>query len=168
MKKLVLASAMAVASVCLVSAPALRAQGSEQITIQNPAEFNAYQQATSQTDPAAKASALEAFLKNYPQSVVKKTVLDDLVDTYQQMGKTDEVLSAASRLLQIDPNYMKAIYISVALKKSQCLKTNDAQVCDDAAALAKISKATGGSSYVARDPADIGRVFQEAIGKRAG
>ena len=38
----------------------------------------------------------------------------------------------------------------------------------DAAALAKISKATGGSSYVARDPADIGRVFQEAIGKRAG
>lgn len=137
MKKLVLASAMAVASVCLVAAPTLRAQGSEQITIQNPAEFNAYQQATSQTDPAAKASALEAFLKNYPQSVVKKTVLDDLVDTYQQMGKTDEVLSAASRLLQVDPNYMKAIYISVALKKSQCLKTNDAQVCDDAAALAK-------------------------------
>ena len=137
MKKLVLASAMAVASVCLVSAPALRAQGSEQITIQNPAEFNAYQQATSQTDPAAKTSALEAFLKNYPQSVVKKTVLDDLVDTYQQMGKTDEVLSAASRLLQIDPNYMKAIYISAMLEKSQCMKTNDAQVCSDAGAMAQ-------------------------------
>ncbi len=137
MKKLVLASAMAVAGICLVSAPTLRAQGSDQITIQNPAEFNAYQQATSQTDPAAKASALEGFLKNYPQSVVKKAVLDDLIDTYQQLGKADEELGAASRLLQIDPNYMKAIYISVALKKSQCLKTNDAQVCDDAAALAK-------------------------------
>ena len=74
MKKLVLATAMALASICLVSAPTLRAQGSDQITIQNPAEFNAYQQATSQTDPTAKAQALEDFLKNYPQSVVKKSV----------------------------------------------------------------------------------------------
>jgi len=137
MKKLVLASAMALASVCLVSTPTLSAQGSDQITIQNPAEFNAYQQATSQTDPAAKASALEEFLKNYPQSVVKKAVLDDLMDAYQQTGKVDEELSAASRLLQVDPNYMKAIYISVALKKSQCLKSSEAQVCDDAAALAQ-------------------------------
>ena len=57
MKKLVLASAMAVASICIVAAPTLYAQGENQGTIQisNPAEFNAYQQATSQTDPAAKA-----------------------------------------------------------------------------------------------------------------
>ena len=137
MKKLVLATAMALTSVCLVSAPTLRAQGSDQITIQNPAEFNAYQQATSQTDPNAKAQALEDFLKNYPQSVVKKNVLDDLMDSYQQTGKIDEELSAASRLLQIDPNYMKAIYISVALKRSQCLKSSDPQVCGDASALAQ-------------------------------
>jgi hypothetical protein len=137
MKKLVLASAMALASISLVSAPALSAQGSDQITIQNPAEFNAYQQATSQTDPNAKAAALEEFLKNYPQSVVKKNVLDDLIGTYLQAQKPDEVLSAASRLLQIDPNNTKAIFYSVTLKKSQCLKTNDAQVCDDAAALAQ-------------------------------
>jgi tetratricopeptide (TPR) repeat protein len=137
MKKLVLATAMALASICLVSAPTLRAQGSDQITIQNPAEFNAYQQATSQTDPSAKAQALEDFLKNYPQSVVKKNVLDDLIDTYQQLGKADEELSAASRLLQVDPTYMKAIYVSVLLKRSQCLRTGDAQVCGDAAALAQ-------------------------------
>jgi hypothetical protein len=137
MKKLVLASAMALASISLVSAPTLRAQGSDQITIQNPAEFNAYQQATSQTDPTAKAKALEDFLTAYPQSVVKKNVLDDLMDTYQQAGKIDEELSAASRILQIDPNYMKAIYISVALKRSQCLKASDAQVCGDASALAQ-------------------------------
>jgi tetratricopeptide (TPR) repeat protein len=138
MKKLVLASTMAFASICLVSAPTLSAQGADQGTIQisNPAEYNAYQQATSQTDPNAKASALEEFLKNYPQSVVKKSVLDDLIDAYQQLGKPDEVLSAASRLLQVDPNYVKAIYMSVAIKKSQCLKTSEAQVCDDAAALA--------------------------------
>jgi hypothetical protein len=137
MKKLVLASAMALVSISLVSAPTLRAQGSDQITIQNPAEFNAYQQATSQTDPTAKAQALEDFLKNYPQSVVKKNVLDDLMDTYQQAGKTDEVLSAATRLLQVDPANMKAVYISVQLKRSQCIRTSDPQVCGDAAALAQ-------------------------------
>ena len=137
MKKLVLASAMALASVYLVSAPTLCAQGSDQITIQNPAEFNAYQQATSQTDPAAKASALEDFLKNYPQTVVKKNVLEDLMGVYQQQGKVDELLGAASRLLQVDPNNMHAIYISAALKKSQCLKASEAQVCDDAAAIAQ-------------------------------
>ena len=32
---------------------------------------------------------------------------------------------------------MKAIYVSVALKKSQCLKSSDPQICDDAAALAQ-------------------------------
>jgi tetratricopeptide (TPR) repeat protein len=137
MKKLVLASAMALAGIYLVSAPTLRAQNSDQITIQNPAEFNAYQQASSQTVPATKAAALEEFLKNYPQSVVKKAVLEDLLITYQQMGKVDEALSAASRILQIDPNSMRALYIAVALKKSQCLKTNDAQICNDGGALAQ-------------------------------
>jgi hypothetical protein len=139
MKKLVLASAMALASVCLVSAPTLCAQGADQGTIQisNPAEFNAYQQATSQTDPNAKATALEEFLKNYPQSVVKKSVLEDLLGAYQQLNKVDELLSAASRLLQVDPNNMHAIYVSVALKKSQCLKSSEAQVCGDAGALGR-------------------------------
>jgi tetratricopeptide (TPR) repeat protein len=151
MKKLVFASAMALASVSLVSSPALRAQapaqegGSDQITIQNPAEFNAYQQASTQTDPAAKTAALESFLQTYPQSVVKKAVLDELIVTYQSLNQPDKALSAASRLLQIDPNNMRAIYISVFIKKSQCLKSidpssgvsNDAQACDDAATLAQ-------------------------------
>jgi hypothetical protein len=135
MKKLVFASVMALASISLVSAPTLRAQDS--ITIKDPAEFNAYQMATTQTDPKAKASALESFLTSYPQSVVKKAVLDLLIDTYQQgLNDPDHTLSAASRLLQVDPNNMKAIFISVYIKKGQCAKTQDAQTCDDAAALA--------------------------------
>jgi tetratricopeptide (TPR) repeat protein len=148
MKKLVFASAMALASVSLVSAPALRAQGQDnsgQITIQNPAEFNAYQQASTQTDPAAKASALESFLQTYPQSVVKKAVLDELIGTYQQLNQPDKAVSAASRLLQIDPNNMKAIFFSVYVKKGECQKSVDPQTgkltdpspCDDAATLAQ-------------------------------
>jgi hypothetical protein len=134
MKKFVYVSLMALASLGLLIAPTLRAQ--DQITIKDPAEFNAYQNATTQTDPKAKAAALETFLQTYPQSVVKNAVLDSLLDTYQATGDSDKTLSAASRLLQVDPNNMKAVFFSVAIKKGQCIKTSDAQTCDDAGALA--------------------------------
>lgn len=144
MKKIVFATVMALASMGLVE-PMLHAQeqgGS--ISIKDPAEYNAYMMATSQSDPKAKAAALEQFLTQYPQSVVKSVVLDTLIGTYQQLQSPDQTLSAASRLLQIDPNNMKAIFISVFIKKSECAKSVDAtgkskdpQTCDDVAALAQ-------------------------------
>lgn len=147
MKKIVFASVMALASFSLVVAPMLRAQQDNQtISIKDPAEYNAYQMATTQSDPNAKAEALESFLKTYPQSQVKASVLDMLLDTYfQQLRSPDKALSAASRLLQVDPNNMKALYMSVYIKKSQCSKSvdsktgksNDTQTCDDGAAMAQ-------------------------------
>ena len=146
MKKLVLASAMALASVALIASPVVRAQdNSGQITISDPAEFNAYQNAVTQTQPAAKAAALEDFLQKYPKSVVKTAVLQDLIGTYQQMNDPDKVLSAASRLLEVEPNNMQAVFISVYLKKNQCQQSIDQSTgeskspatCDDAAALAQ-------------------------------
>jgi hypothetical protein len=68
MKKLVFASAMALASMCLVSTPALRAQDAGQITIQDPAEFNSLSKRHHPDRPGAKAAALEGFLQAYPQS----------------------------------------------------------------------------------------------------
>jgi hypothetical protein len=149
MKKLVFASAMAVAGMSLVFAPALRAQaapaGQGTIQISNPDEFNAYQQASTQTDPTAKAAALEDFLTKYPQSVVKNTVLDELMDAYQQTGNVDKALGAATRMLQVDPNNMKAIFLSVFLDKTACQKAvdpksgnlTDPQPCDNGALLAQ-------------------------------
>src|ERR1035437_5449691 len=142
MKKFVLASVMALASVILVYGPALRAQDSDTISIKDPAEYNAYQMASTQTDPKAKIAGLETFLQTYPQSVVKKAVLDMLIDTYQSIQDPEHTLSAASRLLQADPNNMKAIFISAFIKKGQCGKTSDVQTCDDAAALARKGLAT--------------------------
>ena len=135
MKKLVFASVMALASLNLVSAPTLRAQ--QDISIKDPAEYNAYSMASTQADPKAKAAGLESFLTTYPQSQAKTAALNMLVDTYQQLNDTDHALSAASRLLQVDPTNFKALFLSVAIKKGQCLKTSDAQTCDDAAALAQ-------------------------------
>ena len=143
MKKLVLATVMAVASISLVSAPTLRAQGAGTVSIQNPAEFNAYQQASTQTDPTARASSEESFLTTYPQSVVKNSVLDDLIVTYQKLGDLDKTAGAATRLLQVDPNNMHALYVAAYVKRSQCLNSGDAQACTDAGALgAKGLKAT--------------------------
>jgi hypothetical protein len=131
---------MALAGISLAVAPMLRAQDS--ITIKDPAEFNAYQTATGQSDPKAKAAALESFLTTYPQSVVKNDVLDRLLNTYyypapQGTGEADKALSAASRLLQVDPNNLEAILYSVNIKNGQCAKTQDATTCDDSAALAR-------------------------------
>ena len=136
MKKTVFALVMALASISLVSAPMLRAQDS--ITIKDPAEYNTYTNAIGQTDPKTKAQALEGFLTTYPQSVVKSSVLDTLIDAYyQDLRDADKTLSAATRLLQADPSNMKAILYSVIVKKSQCVKTSDAQTCNDTAALAQ-------------------------------
>lgn len=138
MKKFVFASVMALASLSLVSAHTLRAQDQSSGTIQikDPAEFNAYQMATSQADPKAKAAAEEDFLTKYPNSVAKKTVLNDLLQAYQQLNDQDGILKTATRILQDDPNNLGAIYFSVAIKKSQCAKTSDQATCDDMAALA--------------------------------
>jgi hypothetical protein len=137
MKKLVFASLMALVSISLVIAPALRAQDTGTIQIKDPAEFNAYQNAYTQTDPKAKAAALETFLTTYPQSVVKRAVLDMLLDTYQGVNDQDHMLSTATSILQLDPGNERAIFVSVYIKKIQCGKTQDAQTCDDAAILAQ-------------------------------
>jgi hypothetical protein len=133
MKKLVFASVLA--GLCLTAALQLKAQ--DNITIKDPAEFNAFQVAMGMTDPRGQASALEGFLTAYPQSVVKKMVLTQMIDAYQGAGDPAKEEISADRLLQIDPANMKAIYIAVALKKAKCAKTSDAGVCDDSAALAQ-------------------------------
>ncbi len=146
MKKLVFASVMAIASLGLLCPSALHAQAASGSQINLPAaEYNAYQTATTETNPKAKAAALEGFLKTYPKSPVKKEVLDQLMDAYRQLGDLDQELSASTRLLQIDPHDLKALLYSVLIRKSQCSKTvngstgisSDPQTCNEAASLAQ-------------------------------
>jgi hypothetical protein len=158
MKKFLLASVFASASasvlglagLTLVTAPALLAQATgDQLTIKDPAEFNAYQNCTTQTTPQAKGSACEAFLTQYPQSIVKKAVLNDLVDAYAATDPA-KTIDAAQRLLQIDPNNLKAMYLIAALKKQQAAATpaQAPQLLDDAAAMAT-------KGLAATKPADV-------------
>jgi hypothetical protein len=137
MKKLVFASLVALVSVGFVASPSLRAQDPGQISIADPAEYNAFQMFQTQSDPKAKAAAGESFLEKYPQSKAKPIVLDSLLDAYQATGDGAKVVDTAGKLMQIDPNNLKAILYSVLIKKQQCGKTSDATTCDDAAVMAQ-------------------------------
>src|SRR5271165_1287732 len=58
----------------------------QQKQIKDPAEYNAYVGAVGQKDPAALTSGLEAFLVQYPNSVMKEAALELLMGAYQQTG----------------------------------------------------------------------------------
>jgi hypothetical protein len=116
MKKVVVASLLAVAGMaCVARTVAAQTQvnlGSQQPAgggVQmSPAEYNAYNSAITQTDPKAKAAALEAYLTAYPQSSVKAAVLEQLMLAYASFDPA-KTLDAADRLLQVDPNNLRAL-----------------------------------------------------------
>ena len=108
-----------------------------QITIKDPAEYNDYSNAISQSAPAVKAAAIETFLQKYPNSVVKTDMLEQLMASYQQAGNMDKTVDAANRLLQVDPNNLRALALSVYIEKSQAASKTapaDAQPILDKAA----------------------------------
>ena len=82
-------------------------------------EYAAYQAVTTATDPAAKATAAEAFLTKYPQSTVKNVILEQLLAAYAQANNAPKALDAADRLLQVDPNNIRALALETSLLKTQ-------------------------------------------------
>jgi tetratricopeptide (TPR) repeat protein len=79
--------------------------------IKDPNEYNAYVGAIKQTDPQAKISGLEAFLAQYPNSVVKEDALEVLMGAYQQAGNQAKVVDTANRLLVVNPNNVRALVV---------------------------------------------------------
>src|ERR1700755_215010 len=162
MKKIAIASLLAVATSTLCAGPLVWAQAAppsqtqpaqpgaagqqpagqgQQITIKDPAEYNDYSNAISQSSPAAKASAIEAFLTKYPNSVVKEEMLEQLMAAYHAQNNMDKTVDAAGRLLQTDPNTLRALAITVYIKKAQAAQKStpaDQQpLLDEAAANAQ-------------------------------
>jgi hypothetical protein len=87
--------------------------------IKDPAEYNAYVGAVQQADPAAKISGLEAFLTQYPNSVMKEDALEILMGTYQQKGDPVKMGDAAQRLLAVNPNNVRALALLAYSKRIQ-------------------------------------------------
>jgi len=114
MKTSLIAVVLALASLAAAQQPATAgapAQGSsaQGPVIKDPAEYNAYVGAIQQQDPNAKISGLEAFVTQYPNSVVKKDALEALLAAYQGSNNGAKMGETADRLLQVDPNNMRAL-----------------------------------------------------------
>jgi hypothetical protein len=90
------------------AAPAAAAQGP---VIKDPAEYNAYVGAIGQKDPGAQVSGLEAFLTQYPNSIMKTAALQTLMLDYQQTGNQAKTVDTATRLLAADPNNERALFL---------------------------------------------------------
>src|SRR5258707_9374868 len=84
--------------------PAQAAQPQQKKEIKDPAEYNAYVSGVGQSDPSAKAAAMESFVTQYPNSVVKEEALEALMAAYQQLNNVPKLGEAANRVLQLNPS----------------------------------------------------------------
>ena len=116
MKKILLMVVLGVAVVAGAQDAAQPAQGqpagsqSTAPVIKDPAEYNAYVAAVDpQKDANAKISGLEAFLTQYPNSIMKNQALEILMGTYQQAGNTKKTMETATKLVAADPCQVRAL-----------------------------------------------------------
>ena len=119
------------------------------------AELTLYNNAIGQSDPKAKAAAIETYLTAYPQSAVKQTMLEILMAAYGNIPDIPKALDAADRLLQVDPSNFRALYIETGIRKA-----NADSVTDPAAKQAALDAAAsyaqkGVTALAAPKPATI-------------
>jgi tetratricopeptide (TPR) repeat protein len=131
MKKAVVASLLMAASFAPLATTmhalgqAAAATDSSQVQMSAP-EYKSYNDALTATTPAAKAAAFEAYLTAYPQSAVKADVLQQLMIAYSQVPQPDKAIDAADRLLQVEPNNLRALTFEVYLRKQSADALTDA------------------------------------------
>lgn len=86
--------------------------------IKDPAEYNAYVGAVQQNDAAAKISGLEAFVVQYPNSVMKEDALEALMTAYQQTGNQAKMVDTAQKVLLVNPCNLRALAVLAFSKRA--------------------------------------------------
>src|SRR5260370_13540466 len=86
--------------------------------IKDQAEYNAYIAALNTPDPAARAAAMEAFVAQYPNSVVKIDALEQAMAAYQQALNQRKVMEKATQILALDGNNVRALAIVTYIERS--------------------------------------------------
>lgn len=94
--------------------------------IKDPAEYNAYVGAVQQTDAAAKVSGLEAFLTQYPNSVMKEDALELLMGAYQQTGNQAKTLDTAQKVLAANACNIRALALLAYTKQAMAVAGQNA------------------------------------------
>ena len=109
---------LSLTATCLGSPSAQRGAGNQKI-IKDPAEYQAYIAAINMKDPAQKAAAMEAFVRTYPDSVVKIDALEQAMSAYQQLGSTPKVEEMAKRILALRPYNVRALAVVTYIERSR-------------------------------------------------
>jgi len=117
MKKVVLASLLAVTGAFTLASSTFAQQPAAGQVQMSADEYAAYNNAKTQTTPAAQAAAFEAYLKAYPNSAVKTEVLNQILFADSQTGDKTATLSAADRLLAVDPGNLRALTFEVYYRR---------------------------------------------------
>jgi hypothetical protein len=147
--------------------PAAPAGGQAQApTIKDAAEYNAYVQAVQQTDPNAKVSALEAFVVQYPNSVMKTTALELLMGTYLQKSDQPKVVDAAKRLLVADSCNLRGLVVLTSLSRQGLQGGQNVQ--QNLADLGQYSNKGLGCLTTAQKPATMADADWNTLKKQAG
>ena len=127
MKTILLSVVLGVSVVAVAQDTAQPAQGqssapaqgqSQGPVIKDPAEYNAYVAAVQQKDNSAKVSGLEAFLTQYPNSVMKNQALELLMGTYQQTNNAKKTMETAAKLVAVDQCNMRALALLAFYNRS--------------------------------------------------
>jgi hypothetical protein len=127
MRKVLVTFVLAVAGVALLTAPVGlsaqasspdQSQGNQPKVIKDPAEYNAFMTASNTTDPAAKATAMEAFIAQYPNSIVKVDALEAAMAAYQATGNQQKVQETGTKILQINPNSVRALAVVTFIERA--------------------------------------------------
>ena len=105
--------------------PAQQGAPAQKKEIKDPAEYNAYMAAINSQDPNAKVSALEGFITQYPNSVMKEDALELLMRSYQQLGNIPKTMDTANRVLQANPNNVTALALLSFLHRTYAQANQD-------------------------------------------
>jgi hypothetical protein len=135
MKKILLAMVLAATAAAVAqtasapSQPAAPPQAAPQQKkeIKDPAEYNAYVGAVQQQDTAAKISGLEAFLTQYPNSVMKEDALELLMGAYQQVANQAKAIDTAQKVLQANGCNLRALALLAYSKRAMAEANQSAQ-----------------------------------------
>jgi hypothetical protein len=117
-KAMLAALVLTVASLALAVPRAAQGEAPVQKVIKDPAEYNAYISALNLVDPPAKAAAMEAFIAEYPDSVMKIDALQQAMQAYQAAGEQPKLQETANRILQIEPDDLRALAIVTFIERA--------------------------------------------------
>ncbi len=131
-KVIVMLVLLPVLCLALIAQQAAQPAASQPKVIKNPAEYNSYIAAVQTADANAKAIALEGFLQQYPTSVVKEDALEQLMSAYQQANNLPKVMDAATRLLQVNAENLRALALLSYLKMGQAQQAQNPQFLAEA------------------------------------